>query len=194
MCDSVQQGHFSSKHQGYFCLPPRYLNGQQHDVKKESQDWVGTTGCQIKGIVSAADAQWQIVLHDDVITHQQPICQEARYRKEVTPYNPRCGARGACGLRSRGLQRCCLAPPMRQRSKTHQYHRRSLCRYRLADAAWHTHHCGAPVQCHVNGLMYVVFSSHRTPMKGGRVRLHFAFSILHSTLDFRGKDRSKLPP
>ena len=58
---------------------------------------MGPTGCHIKSIVTAAAARWQIVLHYDVTTHQQPICQEARYRKEVTPNNPRCDAIGACG-------------------------------------------------------------------------------------------------
>ena len=29
-------------------------------------------------------------------------------------------------------------------------------------------HCGVPVQCQVDGLMCAVFSSHRTPMKGGK--------------------------
>ena len=70
---------------------------QQNDVKEGESGWV-PAGCHIKGIVSAAAAQRQIFLHNDVITHQQPICQEARYREEVAPYNPRCDAGGACGL------------------------------------------------------------------------------------------------
>ena len=83
-------------------------DGQQQDVKEGESGWV-RQGCHIKGIVSAAATQRQSVLHGGVFTHQQPICQEARYRKEVTPHNPRCDARGACGLSSWRLQRCRLA-------------------------------------------------------------------------------------
>ena len=59
---------------------------------------MGTAGCRITGIASKAATQRQIVLHYDVTAHQQPICQEARYREEVTPHTPHCDAGGACGL------------------------------------------------------------------------------------------------
>ena len=58
---------------------------------------MGITGRYIKGIVPATAAKRQIVLHYDVVTHLQPIFQETRYREEA-PHNPRCDARGACGL------------------------------------------------------------------------------------------------
>ena len=39
------------------------------------------------------------------VNNQQPICQEARCREEVTTYNPLYNAGGACGFGCWGLQR-----------------------------------------------------------------------------------------
>ena len=93
-------------------------DGQQQDVKGES-GWVS------QGVISRASFQRPRngkSFTYDVLTHQQPICQETQKREKTTPYNPRCDAGRACGLGCWGLQRCRLAPPMRQRSNTHQYH------------------------------------------------------------------------
>ena len=49
---------------------------------------MGTAGRHIKGVVSVTAAQRQIVLHSDVITQQQPICQETWDWEEAPPYNP----------------------------------------------------------------------------------------------------------
>ena len=62
--------------------------GQQQDVKEGESGWVP------KGVIPRASIRrlqrnCKIVLEYDVITLQQPICQEARYREEATPYNPR---------------------------------------------------------------------------------------------------------
>ena len=45
--------------------------------------WMGVTRCHIKGIFSPATARWQIVLHSDVVAHQQQLCQKARHRKKL---------------------------------------------------------------------------------------------------------------
>ena len=44
---------------------------------------MGSTGCHLTCIMSAEATQRQIVLYYDVDTHQQPVCQEARYRKKL---------------------------------------------------------------------------------------------------------------
>ena len=44
---------------------------------------MGFTGCHLTCNISAAAAQRQIVLYYDVVTHQQPVCQEARYREKI---------------------------------------------------------------------------------------------------------------
>ena len=151
---------------------------------------MGTTGCHNKGIVSATAAQWQIVRHYDVIPHEQPTRQEARYRKEAAPYNPRCDASGACGFGCWGLQRCCLAPPMRQRSKNPPVSSKKplpiqTCRCHLAPQ-----HCGAQVQCQVNRLMCADFPSHRTLMKGGRYDCTVRFPPPTVLLGIPEKDQS----
>ena len=61
------------------------------------------------------------------------LCQEVRYRKEATLYNPRCDARGTCGLDSWGLQRCCLGRPCGNYGKPTSTIAED---FRLADAAW----------------------------------------------------------
>ena len=46
------------------------------------------------------------------------------------------------------------------------------------------------MRCRANGLMYVVFSSHWTPMKNGKYDYTVRFSIPHSTLVLREQDQS----
>ena len=140
-------------------------DGQQQDVKGE------TTGCHVKGVVSAAGTQRQIVLHHDVIAHQQPSCQEARYREEVTTYNPRCDARGACGLGCWG--RCRLAP-MREAIENPQVLLKTSSLVRTCRCHLAPYHRAGQERCRAKGQMCAGFSSHRTPMKSGR----YAYTVL----------------
>ena len=65
---------------------------------------MGSTGCHLTCIVSAAATQRQIVLYYDVVTHQQPVGQEAWYREKVATYSPYCNAGTTRGLGCWGLQ------------------------------------------------------------------------------------------
>ena len=57
-----------------------------------------------------------------------------------------------------------------------------LKKFSIRAYRWHQQ-----VQCWVNGRMYVVLSSHRTPKMRGK---HGAFSILHSALGLKERDQS----
>ena len=105
---------------------------------------MSSTGCHFTRIVSAAATQRQIVLYYDVVTHQQPVCQEAWYQGKNMLLTVR-----TVMLEEHvdlvagdftGAARCHLAP----------------------------HRCGDQVQCQVNGPMYVALSSHRTPEMSGK--------------------------
>ena len=55
------------------------LRYSQQDKVKEGGNWLGVASCHIKGIFSPAATWRQIVLHCDVVAHQQQLCQEARH-------------------------------------------------------------------------------------------------------------------
>ena len=164
---SVQQGHLSPRHQSFVCVPPWYQRCATAGRERRTIR-MGSARCHLTCIISAAATPRQVVLHFDVVTHQQRVCQEARYRVKVTTYNLCGDAAGARGFGCWGLQRRCLAPPMRQRSKTHQYYWRSLRRYEPTGATCAPHHCEDQVRCRVNGLMCVGWSSHWTLMISDR--------------------------
>ena len=66
------------------------LRGYQQDKVKE-----GESGWVLQGVISRASpaaTRWQIVLHSDVVAHQQQLCQKAPRRKEATADYSRCDA------------------------------------------------------------------------------------------------------
>ena len=87
-----------------------------HDLRHSQPDgdrrrnWMGDTRCHFKSIFSRAATWWQIVLHCDVVAHQQQVCQKAWNREEASPYYPCHNAGRACGPGRWRLQRSCLAP------------------------------------------------------------------------------------
>ena len=152
---------------------------------------MGSTGFHLTRIVLAAAAQRQIVLYDDVGSHQQPVFPEAWYWEKVATYSPCCNAGGAFGFGSWGLQPHRLSPPKRQRLTTHQCHWRCSRYERTVPLV--TPPMRDQVQCLVNGLMYVVF------WQGTRLPRWVASTLTRCVLQLlqragsEGKG-SKLPP
>ena len=100
-------------------------------------------------IVPTATTQRQIFLYYDVVTHKQPVCQEARYREKVATYSP-------CRLVAGDFNGAAWRRPCGNDRKL-----TSIIEEAFADT-------NLPVRCRVNGLMYVGLSSHRTPMISDR--------------------------
>ena len=94
---------------------------QQQDVKEGELGWV------LQGVISRASfprlpRNVKSFFTTKSLHINNQFAKKRGIGKKLTPYNPRCDAGGACGLGCWWLQRCRLAPPMRQRSKAHQYH------------------------------------------------------------------------
>ena len=77
---------------------------------------MGTPGRDVKGIVPATATRRQVVLHNDVIAYQQPICQETRCWEEALFAIRAVMVEEQVDVVVGDLQRCRLAPPLRQRS------------------------------------------------------------------------------
>ena len=151
---------------------------------------MGTTARHIKVIVPTTAAQRHTVLHHDVTTHQQPICQETRCREEAPPHNPRCGAGGACGL---GLLVTSTVPLGAAHAATIE-NPPVLLKKPLPIRICRCHLPSPPLwgPGAVPGDWTDVCGFLKPPDSHEKwiVRLRGAFSISHSTLGFREKDQS----
>ena len=80
LCCLVEQGQLSLGHQSYFRLPPRHQRWAAASRERRTIR-IGPTSCHLPCIIPKANAQRQIILHHDVVTHQQPQCEETRCGK-----------------------------------------------------------------------------------------------------------------
>ena len=103
-------------------------DGQQHDVKEGVSGWV------LQGVISRASLRrlprsGKSFFTTMSIHINNQFAKKRGIGKKLLLTIRAVMLKEHVDLVAGGLQRFCFAPLMRQQSKTHQHHRRSLCRY-----------------------------------------------------------------
>ena len=91
LCCPVQQGHHSLGHESQVHMPSRHWKWATSSRERRTVS-LGTAGSLLPCFVPKDTAQWQVLLHHDVASHQQPFCKEAWRWKELVASSPHCNA------------------------------------------------------------------------------------------------------